>query len=87
MKTMERRGLIRRWTDSADGRRMIVAITPEGRRLLNKVSPHSERQYEQILQRMGRKNLEALYEQLERLTDTFSEPAATSPDEPLLQRS
>lgn len=39
MKTLEARQLLRRKTDSADGRRVLVALTAAGRRVVDEIMP------------------------------------------------
>ncbi len=39
MKTLERRGLLRRKGDRADGRRVLVSLTPRGRNVVADVMP------------------------------------------------
>lgn len=42
VKNLESRNLIRKTEDPADGRKRVLAITPEGRRLVDTVSPKNK---------------------------------------------
>lgn len=43
MKTLETRGLLRRKTDRADGRRVLVSLTAKGRKVVNEIMPSFNR--------------------------------------------
>jgi DNA-binding MarR family transcriptional regulator len=43
MRTLESRGLLRRKTDRADGRRVLVSLTSKGRKVVNEIMPSFNR--------------------------------------------
>ncbi len=45
IRSLTDRGLIRRGKDDADGRRVILSITPEGQALIDAVTPDAARIY------------------------------------------
>lgn len=61
------RSLITRHTNAQDQRVSEIAISARGRALIAKVGPHSEREYRDIADRLGRDDLERLYALLERI--------------------
>lgn len=67
IRALQDRGLITRARDEADGRRLVLAITPAGRDLLDQVTPHSLDVYRDIAERYGVDRVETLLDMLEDL--------------------
>jgi homoprotocatechuate degradation regulator HpaR len=76
LAALEARGLVCRSTVDHDGRRALIAATPAGIELYETISPASEATYRQVEDRFGVDDLEHLYELLDRLAATVSEPTA-----------
>ena len=69
LTSLERRGLVSRAADLADGRRAEVAVTGTGRRLVAEIAPASEAQYASIEARLADGELDDLHRLLHRLAD------------------
>jgi len=67
IRALQERGLITRKRDAADGRKLVLAITPAGRALLDQVAPHSLAVYRDIEARYGSGRVETLLDMLEDL--------------------
>lgn len=64
VKALEDRGLIVRERDEADGRRVLLSITPAGEDLIGRVAPASRTIYAEIESRYGRERLDTLLDLL-----------------------
>jgi homoprotocatechuate degradation regulator HpaR len=71
---MEAAGMITRRTNSADKRRVIVALTEAGRTFLDDFGPESEAIYETITQDVGIERLQEFYTLLDEVIDALSSP-------------
>lgn len=67
IRALQDRGLITRARDEADGRKLVLAITPAGKDLLDQVAPHSLEVYRDIAERYGVERVETLLDMLEDL--------------------
>lgn len=65
LKSLESRNLLRTTRDKADGRRVIVELTPEGRSLIASVTPQASEIYAGIEEVMGPGRVEHLLNELE----------------------
>lgn len=65
LKSLESRNLLRTTRDKADGRRVIVELTPEGRSLIASVTPQASEIYAGIEEAMGPGRVEHLLNELE----------------------
>lgn len=73
-RRLERRGWLSRLRDPADGRRRLLALTPDGRALLARVTPLVEKMGEDMLGGLSEKERRTLIDILGRLT-TYGERA------------
>lgn len=73
--TLEEKGLATRRRNTADQRRVIVAITPAGRHLFHAVAPHSEANYREIAALMGQDRIDAFYAMLQDFIARLETPA------------
>lgn len=53
MTTLEKRGLITRERDSADGRLVLVSLTPSGRRLMKRLFPQFNEEERRVTMHLG----------------------------------
>jgi homoprotocatechuate degradation regulator HpaR len=67
IRSLEQRGLITKHKDNADGRRVLLQITPVGQALVEDVLPESLKVYADIDGRFGAKRVEELLDLLEEL--------------------
>jgi homoprotocatechuate degradation regulator HpaR len=72
--TLDERRLIRRSTDTVDGRRSQITISAPGRRLVAAIAPHSEMVYDEISAQLGSEDLERLYDLLRRTAAITEQP-------------
>lgn len=68
IKALDDRGLLTRERHETDGRRVLVEITPQGKALIAAVTPESVAIYSEMEARFGKDQVEALLDQLEKLT-------------------
>lgn len=69
--SLRARGLITRGEDAGDMRAALVAITPAGLAMVAKIGPELEGVYEEIEQRIGRKEIETLTVLARRVEDVL----------------
>ena len=69
IRALDRRGLIRRGRDDADGRRVILTITPAGRGLIEAVTPAANAAYARIDAEFGPERVAALIALLDGLSE------------------
>lgn len=67
IRSLEERGFITKSKDAADGRRILLQITPAGLKVINEVSPDSLMIYSALEQRFGRERIDTLLDMLEDL--------------------
>ncbi|HXV28972.1 MAG TPA: homoprotocatechuate degradation operon regulator HpaR [Sinorhizobium sp.] len=67
IRSLEDRGFITKHKDEADGRRVLLQITPAGRAVIDGVMPDSRRVYDDIDARFGADRVEQLLDMLEEL--------------------
>ena len=67
IRSLEDRGFITKHKDEADGRRVLLQITPAGRAVIDEVMPDSRRVYDDIDARFGADRVEQLLDMLEEL--------------------
>lgn len=72
LQHLERKNLVKRFSDSNDQRRSVFALTPDGRKLFARVGPDSEVLYANIEREFGQEKLELLYELLAEFYQTLS---------------
>jgi len=68
IRTLDERGLILRGRDEADGRRVILTITPAGRQLIEVVTPAANTAYARIDAEFGPERVAALVALLDELS-------------------
>lgn len=68
IRTLDERGLIRRGRDKADGRRVILTITPAGQHLIETVTPAANAAYARIDAEFGPDRVAALIALLDELS-------------------
>lgn len=71
MKTLERRGLLRRKGDRADGRRILVSLTPRGRAVIGDVMPAFNRHESLVTQALTESEQDALARSLRAILRTI----------------
>ena len=69
IRALDERGLILRGRDQADGRRVILTITPSGQRLIEAVTPAANAAYARIDAEFGPERVAALVALLDELSD------------------
>ena len=74
VQNLEGRGILLRQPCGRDSRRSLVSITQEGRDLIDLIAPESEARYAYIEKQFGRDNLAALYDMLQALVTSLSDP-------------
>ncbi|MDK4742166.1 homoprotocatechuate degradation operon regulator HpaR [Rhizobium sp. LEGMi198b] len=67
IRSLEERGFITKHKDKADGRRVLMRITPAGRALIDAVMPESLKVYADIGERFGPQRVEQLLDMLDEL--------------------
>ncbi|MBX4922306.1 homoprotocatechuate degradation operon regulator HpaR [Rhizobium lentis] len=67
IRSLEERGLITKHKDRADGRRVLLRITPAGQATVNQVMPDSLKVYADIDARFGTERVEQLLDMLDEL--------------------
>ncbi|OWV98093.1 homoprotocatechuate degradation operon regulator HpaR [Rhizobium sp. R693] len=67
IRSLEERSFITKHKDKADGRRVLLQITPVGRAVIDEVMPESLKVYEDIDARFGTERVEQLLDMLEEL--------------------
>lgn len=72
VKNLETRGIVSRSRPSSDQRRSVIALSSKGRALFDELAPHSEQEYARITQRIGRRDMDELYDLLRRVTDALN---------------
>jgi homoprotocatechuate degradation regulator HpaR len=72
------RKLIVRKSDPADGRRKMIAVTPQGRTLVEQTAGHVVKVLERYTKEFGKKRLAALQAELAELVKIVGEPGAPS---------
>jgi homoprotocatechuate degradation regulator HpaR len=68
IKTLEKRKLIAKRKDSADGRRALLALAPKAKALIAEITPQSLAIYREIEGSFGRRETEGLLDLLESLS-------------------
>lgn len=74
IRALEEKAYVTRTSDRGDQRRVNIAITEAGCALINQVGPISEKQYQEIAERVGAENLDALYQNLDDLITALDRP-------------
>jgi len=67
IRALEERGFITKHKDNADGRRVLLQITPAGQAIVEDVMPESQKVYADIDARFGEERVEKLLDMLEEL--------------------
>lgn len=83
IRALTERGLVHRGSDAADGRRVILRITPEGQQMIDTVSPLAHAIYVGIDQEIGPERVAELIAMLEGLTATLNGEASAGGSEEL----
>jgi len=71
--SLEKRGLICREIDSADRRKITVALTEDGKEILHKAEGAHQQAFEDVIHQFGEENLRELIRLLNRLADLYEE--------------
>lgn len=72
LKTLEKKGMIRREKDPEDGRRVLVRITPKGRRSVTERREQIREQYSGLYETLGLEDTVRLIELLKKVTVYFN---------------
>lgn len=75
---LHRKGIVRRWKDSEDARRVSVSITKRGLAVIEPVVRQSERIYADLAAEMGPARWRELHRCLDMLIKTANAPAAAA---------
>ncbi|ANL69830.1 MarR family transcriptional regulator protein (plasmid) [Rhizobium phaseoli] len=67
IRSLEERGFIKKYKDKADGRRVLLRITPAGQAMVDEVMPESLKVYADIGARFGAERVEELLDMLDDL--------------------
>ncbi|MFS8056566.1 homoprotocatechuate degradation operon regulator HpaR [Rhizobium sp. BR 317] len=67
IRSLEERGFITKHKDEADGRRVLLQITPAGQAIVEEVMPESLKVYSDIDSRFGAERMEQLLDMLDEL--------------------
>jgi homoprotocatechuate degradation regulator HpaR len=81
IRSLEDRGLITRHKDAADGRRVLLKLTPAGRAVIDAVVPDAQRVYDAIYGRFGADRVEQLLDLLEEMSSLGTGDRAGNGDE------
>ena len=71
IKSLEERGLIAKERDEADGRRVLLKISPIGLRIIEQVTPESRVIYSALERKFGEEKINLLLDLLGELSDTM----------------
>lgn len=71
IKSLEERGLIAKQRDEADGRRVLLRITPVGLGIIEKVAPESRIIFTDLERKFGEEKISLLLDLLGELADTM----------------
>lgn len=71
IKSLEERGLIGKDRDEADGRRVLLRITPAGLKIIEEVTPESRMIYSDLERKFGEEKINLLLDLLGELSDTM----------------
>lgn len=77
LQDLATRKLIIRKTDANDGRRKIIAVTPQGRVLVEQTARNVAKVLERYTKEFGKKRLLALQDELEQLVKIIGEPSGS----------
>lgn len=72
IKTLESHGLIKKARDEADGRRVLLQITPAGLHVIEEVTPESRLIYADLERKFGEEKMDLLLRLLSELADTMN---------------
>ena len=75
------RQLVRRRQDFADGRRVMVSLTPKGRTLQRRFSLLAEQIYGELAEEIGHSNFDELHRNLQAIIDALGGAEATVPSD------
>lgn len=81
VKTMERRGLLRRSGDQSDRRLVHLSLTDEGRRLMTQLFPRFNAEESYIVSQLSKKRLSELTEGLRTIVGHLESPSGQSPEQ------
>ena len=70
---MERKGYIKRETDPADRRKMIVQLTPEGKVFAEQMKGYADNAYAEMISRFGESNTEQFISLINKLADVIDD--------------
>ena len=68
---LEEKGLVQRWGDAIDGRRIIVDLTPEGKRVFQREYPNYISRLKTRFEKLSARDLEQGPNLLSRIADLF----------------
>jgi len=71
--TMERKGYVKRETDPADRRRVIVQLMPEGRAIAEKMIGYADNAFSEMISRFGESNTEQFISLINKLADVIDD--------------
>ena len=80
IRSLEERGFITKHKDDADGRRVLLQITPAGQAIVEDVMPESLKVYADIDARFGAERVEKLLDMLDELASLKLENGSVSED-------
>jgi len=70
---MERKGYIKRETDTADRRKMIVRLTPEGKAIAEEMKGYADSAFSEMISRFGESNTEQFISLINKLADVIDD--------------
>jgi len=70
---MERKGYVKRETDPADRRRVIVQLTPEGRAIAEQMIVYADNAFSEMISRFGESNTEQFISLINKLADVLDD--------------
>jgi homoprotocatechuate degradation regulator HpaR len=72
VKNLQRRNLVNRDKSARDQRRAYISLTPEARELFDRLAPKNETEYSRITSVIGERDMQELYELLQRVTNRLN---------------